>query len=164
MARGAGLTQHSQCSHLPPMMSTHHPAAAADAAADPCITHIDIPTAVQRKTELYVELAGDTKTIECVMQIARAGKAKGAWRCRCGWGSGAGWLWGLEGRGLSWAGGQGRVLARQRLGTGAAHAVPDPALPPPQACRWPLPRAAAGRRWRSRCERWGCGRGSLTPW
>ncbi|PSC69561.1 Fructose-1-phosphate phosphatase [Micractinium conductrix] len=41
------------------------------------ITTIDIPKAVQRKTELYVELAGETTVVECVMEIARAGKARG---------------------------------------------------------------------------------------
>ncbi|KAI7835561.1 hypothetical protein COHA_010540 [Chlorella ohadii] len=41
------------------------------------LTHIDIPKAVERKTELYVELAGDTTVIPCVMAIAHAAKSKG---------------------------------------------------------------------------------------
>lgn len=41
------------------------------------LTNFDVQAAVQRKTELYVDLAGDTKVVECVMAIAHAGKAKG---------------------------------------------------------------------------------------
>ncbi|EFN56010.1 hypothetical protein CHLNCDRAFT_59667 [Chlorella variabilis] len=41
------------------------------------LTHIDIDTAVQRKTDLYVELAGATQVVECVMEIVHAGKARG---------------------------------------------------------------------------------------
>ena len=39
--------------------------------------HVDRDAAVQRKQELYVELAGDTLRIEVVMAIAHAGKARG---------------------------------------------------------------------------------------
>lgn len=38
---------------------------------------IDIAAAVKRKTELYCELAGETKIIKVVMEIANAGKARG---------------------------------------------------------------------------------------
>ncbi|KAI3437755.1 hypothetical protein D9Q98_000203 [Chlorella vulgaris] len=41
------------------------------------LTGFDIAAAVQRKTDLYVQLAGDTQVIQCVMAIAHAGKAKG---------------------------------------------------------------------------------------
>ncbi|KAL4424868.1 hypothetical protein ABPG77_002091 [Micractinium sp. CCAP 211/92] len=38
---------------------------------------IDVPQATQRKTELYLQVAGDTKLVDCVMEIAHAAKAKG---------------------------------------------------------------------------------------
>ena len=37
----------------------------------------DLSAAVKRKTELYVELAGETTIIDCVFAIAKEAKARG---------------------------------------------------------------------------------------
>ncbi len=41
------------------------------------INHVDIPAAIVKKTQLYVELARETRVIEAVMDVARAAKARG---------------------------------------------------------------------------------------
>lgn len=61
------------------------------------LTHIDIPAAAARKTEIYLALEGETQVIAPVMAIAHAAKAWGALRC-----TGLGGVcWGLRCRALA---------------------------------------------------------------
>lgn len=53
--------------------------------AVPALPHLPPPQAAcARKTALYLELAGETKPVACVMAIAHEAKARGACRARCG--------------------------------------------------------------------------------